>query len=77
MTGITIIGNSGVVGVGEDVWAGEAVGVDEGFTVTVALEVEVGEVVEDEFGLGEGVGEGVVRALGEFRFITIVWLLWW
>ena len=43
----------------------------------MALEVEVGEVVEDEFGLGEGVGEGVVRALGEFRFITIVWLLWW
>lgn len=64
-------GNSGVevgVAVGEAVAVGLAEGLD--------VEPDVGDEVEvDDVEVAVGLGEGLVRAVGEFSAITTLWLL--
>ncbi len=49
-------------------------GFDVGLDVGLFEEPEVGEDEVPE--VGDGVGLGVARKAGEFRAITMLWLLW-
>ena len=60
--------------------SGVDVGVTDGVVVTAGMAVGL-EVLEPEVvvavGLALGDGLGLTMAVGEFKAMTMVWLLWW